>query len=203
VQVPPANFIPACAPPFPEGRDLALQYRSTVLFVADIGRATSLYRTVLEQEVVFDGGTGVVFSSGIVLRQNAKAPSLPEQEAARGGSAPRMEIYFETDDIDDVADRVFEADLRPLHPVAENPWGQRILRFFDPDAHLIEVGERVECVVRREAAFGIPAELIALKTRLPVPRVLAILAGDPVSACRQQKHHMGPATITPQNTSMR
>ncbi|MDG6256723.1 MAG: VOC family protein [Methanomicrobiaceae archaeon] len=170
---------------------MALHYRSTVLFVADIGRATSLYRDVLEQEVVVDGGTRVVFSSGIVLRQNANAHSLPEQEEASGGSAPCMEIYFETDDIDDVADRIFEAELRPLHPVAENPWGQRILRFFDPDAHLIEVGERVECIVRREAALGIPADLIALKTRLPVPRVLAILAGDPVPACRAAEASYG------------
>ncbi len=161
---------------------MRVQFTSTVLFVADIERARSLYRDVLQQEIVAEGSANVAFSSGLVLRQNAYGRHSPEQVQNLVFSPPSIELYFETDDIDQIADQIFEAELEVLHPVAENPWGQRILRFFDPDAHLIEVGEQVECVVRREAAFGIPAELIAQKTHLPVARILGILSGDPLSA---------------------
>ncbi|NCU32068.1 MAG: hypothetical protein EOM23_03850 [Candidatus Moranbacteria bacterium] len=28
-----------------------------------------------------------------------------------------------------------------LHKIQEKPWGQKTIRFFDPDRHLIEIGE--------------------------------------------------------------
>jgi lactoylglutathione lyase len=155
---------------------------TTVLLVADIEAATSMYQEVLGQEIVAQGATEVAFSSGLSLRQGVYPRPFPGGRGERGPLPPPMELYFETDDIDEVAGRVFEAGLEVLHPVAENPRGQRFLRFFDPDRHLIEVGEEVVAVVRREAAFGVPAEMIAQKTDLPVARVLAILAGDPMSA---------------------
>lgn len=156
-----------------------MRLTSTVLIVADIEAAVSVYREVLAQEIAAQGADEVAFSSGLSLRQGAY-PRRPPGKAGEGERIPPpMELYFETDDIDEVAGRIFEAGLEILHPVAENPRGQRFMRFFDPDRHLIEVGEEVGAVVRREASFGVPAEMIAQRTDLPVARVLAILAGDP------------------------
>jgi hypothetical protein len=28
-----------------------------------------------------------------------------------------------------------------VHPLREQPWRQRVVRFYDPDHHIIEVGE--------------------------------------------------------------
>jgi catechol 2,3-dioxygenase-like lactoylglutathione lyase family enzyme len=181
VPIRPAGLCLAVTSPL-QVRNVQVQLTSTVLFVADIERARSMYRDVLEQEISAEGATEVVFSSGLSLRKNAYPPRPPREAGERGHIPHHMELHFETDDIDEVAGRVLEADLELLHPVAENPRGQRFLRFFDSDSHLIEVGEQIECVVYREASAGIPAELIAQKTGLPAARVLSILAGDPASA---------------------
>ena len=36
-----------------------------------------------------------------------------------------------------------------MHPVKEHSWGQRVVRFYDPDRHIIEVGENMKVVCRR------------------------------------------------------
>ena len=32
-------------------------------------------------------------------------------------------------------------EIQYINPVAENSWGRRVVRFYDPDHHVIEVGE--------------------------------------------------------------
>jgi lactoylglutathione lyase len=158
---------------------MRVRLTSVVLLVADMERAKSMYRDVLGQEIVSEGVTEVSFSSGLSLRRGAHPPRLPDEAGGRERFSSFMHLCFETDDIDELAERVFEAGLEVLHPVAESPRGRRFLRFLDPDSHLIEVGEEIAAVVRREAAYAVPAEMIAQKTGLPLARVLSILAGDP------------------------
>lgn len=39
---------------------------------------------------------------------------------------------------------LFVADMKLLHDLHDEPWGQRTIRFFDPDDHLIEAGESLK-----------------------------------------------------------
>ena len=62
-----------------------------------------------------------------------------------------------------------------VHPVHQQPWGQRAMRFYDPDGHIIEVGETMPSVVRRFLAQGLTLEEVA--QRMDVP--LEYLTNDP------------------------
>jgi len=31
-----------------------------------------------------------------------------------------------------------------IHEIVEQPWGQKVMRFYDPDYHMIEVGAPIE-----------------------------------------------------------
>jgi catechol 2,3-dioxygenase-like lactoylglutathione lyase family enzyme len=174
-------------------RRMQMRFQSTILFVSDIEQSKEFYRTHLGQEVVQDGIFNVGFASGLSLYQKSaecsvycdfEAPDdqLPreirermEAEEKAGPGEPDMEIYFETDEILEVADRVYEAGIRLLHPVVEKPWGQRVLRFYDPDHHLIEVGESMDAVVRRYAGAHHAPDEIAKKTYMSVDAVNRIL----------------------------
>ena len=52
-----------------------------------------------------------------------------------------FEIYFEEDNFDKFVGKLKECDVEYVHPVMEHSWGQRVVRFYDPDKHIIEVGE--------------------------------------------------------------
>jgi catechol 2,3-dioxygenase-like lactoylglutathione lyase family enzyme len=157
-----------------------MRFQSTVLFVADMERAKEFYQRFLGQEIALDIGVNVGFKSGIALWQadyarNLLFGSIGPEMAAQGRSA--MELYFETDEIDAVAARLQESDVSLLHPLQEQPWGQRTIRFYDPDGHLIEAGEPMWAVVRRYAAAGFSPEQIAQKTTLPADLVIRMFSG--------------------------
>ena len=71
-----------------------------------------------------------------------------------------MELYFEEEN--------FDAFLLKLHSrrdityledgVKEAEWGQRSIRFYDLDKHLIEVGENMKMVVKRFLTSGMTME---------------------------------------------
>ena len=53
----------------------------------------------------------------------------------------------------------------------ERDWGQRVIRIYDPDYHVIEIAETTEGVVRRLKAEGLSLQEIAEKVRLPLDMI--------------------------------
>ena len=86
------------------------------------------------------------------------------------------EIFFEMQDFDGFVKKLDERkDIVLLHDVLEQPWGQRGIRFYDLDNHLIEVGESMKAVVERFQANGMSIEHVAEKmdvTKADVYRML-------------------------------
>ena len=60
----------------------------------------------------------------------------------------------------------------------EHSWGQRVIRFYDPDFHIIEVGEDMEMVVKRFKNTGMTEEQVAERMRVPLEYVQGYLMGD-------------------------
>ena len=68
-------------------------------------------------------------------------------------------MYAETRDI---------PDLQWVHEIKEYPWGQRNIRIYDPDLHIVEIAEDMNTVIRRFSSQGMPPEEIAARTMLPL-----------------------------------
>jgi len=61
-----------------------------------------------------------------------------EQKGPRG--MPSFSLYFETSDLKDQFMKV-EPLVELIHPIERQAWGQKVFRFYDPDGHIVEVGE--------------------------------------------------------------
>lgn len=70
--------------------------------------------------------------------------------------------------------------IRYVHPPKEHSWGQRVVRFYDPDLHIIEVGEAMPAVARRFQDRGMTTEQIAARMDVPCDAVLRWLRAEPV-----------------------
>jgi catechol 2,3-dioxygenase-like lactoylglutathione lyase family enzyme len=77
------------------------------------------------------------------------------------------ELYFETESIETVFQRVQQAGVKFVHVLREQPWGQRVMRLYDPDGHVIEVGEPMEAVVWRFHKQGLAIDGIVTKCSMP------------------------------------
>ncbi len=122
-----------------------------LLVVRDLSVSRRFYEQVLGQKVTLDFGANIVFDGGFSL-QTAKSWAWFIHKSAceiRFG-ANDAELYFETEDFDGFAARLEGLDgIRFLHRETEHAWGQRVGRFYDPDDHIIEVGEAMHAVVSR------------------------------------------------------
>jgi uncharacterized Zn finger protein len=85
-----------------------------------------------------------------------------------------FELYFETEDLDAIWTRLSNASVEVVHPVHEQPWGQRVIRVYDPDGHIVEVGEPMPLVIARFLAQGMAAEEVAERTLMPLEVVQQI-----------------------------
>ena len=52
------------------------------------------------------------------------------------------ELYFEESDIEAFAEKLerLYPDIRYVNRLMTHSWGQKVIRFYDPDGNLIEVG---------------------------------------------------------------
>ena len=54
-------------------------------------------------------------------------------------------------------------DIEYLGEVIEHSWGQRVIRFYDLDGRIIEVGEDMKMVIKRFLATDMTMEEISVK----------------------------------------
>ena len=85
-------------------------------------------------------------------------------------------MYFETDDIDSFIEKLKSfPDIEYLHTLMEHSWGQRAVRFYDVDHHIIEVAESIVMVTKRFIDSGLTLEQTATRMDVGIDYVKAVL----------------------------
>jgi catechol 2,3-dioxygenase-like lactoylglutathione lyase family enzyme len=156
----------------------SVKYHSAVIFVRDIAASKHFYIDLLGMEIDMDFGTNVGLKGGLALWQIDPQHIIPARlgtEATSDRISNRFELYFESMDLAAAFERLKAAGVEFLHELHEEPWGQRTMRFFDPDRHLVEVGETMESMVRHLRASGMIPEQVAQKSSMPLGKVKEIL----------------------------
>ena len=136
---------------------MSITFQSSVIFVKDIAASRRFYEDLLGQKVLFDFGENVSFEKGLAIHDaNHISQLLFERPAQNIDQLGRenFELYFEAEDLDVVLGRLSDASVEFVHPLREQPWGQRVVRFYDPDKNIIEVGESLEFLSYRLSKEG-------------------------------------------------
>ena len=127
-----------------------------LLVVKDMELSKRFYRDVLDLEVEMDFGANVTLTGGLSLQSEESWRQfihVKEDEIAYGGKD--AELYFETEDVAAFAEKLKAMEsIVYVHPLFEHRWGQRCVRLYDPDGHVIEVGESLEKVGKRFFCTG-------------------------------------------------
>ncbi len=146
-----------------------------VLFVEDMEVSRRFYEILLKQEVAMDHGLNVGYKSGLALWQREYALNVIHNRKTEPKKGNDTEVYFESENVHEVFASVSSYGAEIVHDIREQPWGQRVFRFNDPDGFIIEIGEPMDALVRRLDREGMTGDEIATKTTLPAGIVQAIL----------------------------
>ena len=149
-----------------------LKFKCPLIAVSDIKESVRFYEEVIGDRVAMDFGENVTFEGGFSLQEMKRWKSLIHTDKVRRKSND-AELYFEEDDFDGFIAYLKEfPELQFVHGVEEMPWGQRVIRFYDPDFHIIEVGESMDVVIRRMLQSGMSVEETARKSQYPIEYVV-------------------------------
>ena len=160
-----------------------LKFDAPLIVVNDMARSRYFYEELLDQKVKFDFGPNVPFE-GFSLHLKSHFQSLLG-DATQYPVTPKAhwgELYFETDELEPIYQRLNEANVEFIHSICEQPWGQRVMRFYDPDGHIIEIGETMEAVVWRFYEQGLSIDLIMQRSSMPREFVEHVIQGRAESA---------------------
>lgn len=148
-----------------------MKLKNVLIVVNDIEKSKAFYRDLFGLEVIADFDGNVVLTEGLVLQERKIWESFIEQKVGCGGND--AELYFEENNIDDFLAKLDAGnyEIEYLNQCIEHDWGQRVIRLYDPDKHIIEIGESMEYVARRLFKSGMSAEQVAEKTRLPLAQI--------------------------------
>ncbi|MFQ9515276.1 MAG: VOC family protein [Eubacterium sp.] len=148
-----------------------MKLKNVLIVVRDIEKSKEFYKDLFGLEVIADFDGNVVLSEGLVLQEKKIWEGFIEQKVVCGGND--VELYFEENNIDTFWERLEESkyEIEYLNKCIEHDWGQRVIRIYDPDKHIIEIGESMEYVVRRFLQSGMDAEQVAEKTQLPLTMI--------------------------------
>ena len=148
-----------------------MKLKNPMLVVSDIDKSVEFYKNVLGLRVVMDFGANKVLTGGLALQTIETYKDFIGTSDIHFGSN-NFEVYFEEDDFDKFVKRLEENDIDYVHPIKEHSWGQRVVRFYDLDKHIIEVGENMKAVCKRFLDSGMTAEQVAQRMDVPMKFVV-------------------------------
>lgn len=154
-----------------------MKYICTVLSVSDINAARKFYEDLFGLELYQDYGINISFTCGLALQQDFDwLVNLPKESIVKKPN--NAEICFEEQDFDGFLDKLKKyPHIEYLGEVVEHSWGQRVIRFYDLDGHIIEVGEDMKTVINRFLASGMTMEEVSAKMDVSIADLAKLLNG--------------------------
>ena len=106
----------------------------------DIEKSKQFYHDLFGLEVVLDNDGNMILTEGLVLQdENIWKSFLGKDIIPENNSC---ELYFEESNLDAFVEKLerLYPQIQYVNKMMTHSWGQKVIRFYDLDGNLIEVG---------------------------------------------------------------
>ena len=149
-----------------------MKLKNTLLVVKDIEKSVAFYKEIFELHVIMDFGANKTLPGGLVLQTVDTWKSFIGTENVNFGGN-NSEFHFEEDNFDAFSEKLKKYNIDYVHPTKEHTWGQRVVRIYDPDRHIIEIGENMKTVCKCFLDSGMTPKRVAERMNVPMKFVSA------------------------------
>ena len=117
-----------------------MKLKNVLIVVKDIEKSKQFYHDLFGLEMLLDNDGNMILTEGLVLqdekiwRDFLKRDIIPKNNSC--------EIYFEERDIESFIQKLEKLypSIQYVNKLMTHSWGQKVIRFYDLDGNLIEVG---------------------------------------------------------------
>lgn len=120
-----------------------MKLKNILIVVKDIEKAKQFYHDLFGLDTVLDNDGNLILTEGLVLQEEGIWKKfLGKGVIAKNNSC---ELYFEERDIEAFCEKLetLYPSIQYVNRLMTHSWGQKIIRFYDLDGNLIEVGTPV------------------------------------------------------------
>ena len=117
-----------------------MRLKNVLVVVKDMEKSKRFYHDLFGLDMVVDHGGNMILTEGLVLQEEKIWRKFLNRDIIPKNNS--CELYFEERNIE-----AFVEKLEKLYPsvnyanrLMTHSWGQKVVRFYDPDGNLIEVG---------------------------------------------------------------
>lgn len=148
-----------------------MKYICPLIAVSDMKQSREFYESLLGQKVKYDFGENVTFHGDFAIHLKSHYQKLIDNRVIKSGGN-NFELYFESDTIELIVEKLIANNVLLVHELREQPWRQKVVRFYDPDNNIIEIGETLEHLSFRLKKENLSNEQISQLTNMPLDFVI-------------------------------
>ena len=117
-----------------------MKLKNVLIAVKDIEKSRKFYHDLFDIDLVLDNDGNMILTEGLVLQDAKIWKSFLDRDIVPKSNS--CELYFEEQDIESFVEKLerLYPDIEYVNRLMTHSWGQRVIRFYDLDGNLIEVG---------------------------------------------------------------
>ena len=117
-----------------------MKLKNVLIVVKDIEKSRKFYHDLFDIDLVLDNDGNMILTEGLVLQDEKIWKSFLGKDIVPKSNS--CELYFEEQDIESFVEKLEKLypDIEYVNRLMTQSWGQRVVRFYDLDGNLIEVG---------------------------------------------------------------
>lgn len=117
-----------------------MKLKNVLIVVKDIEKSKQFYHDLFGLDVILDNDGNVILTEGLVLQDEKVWRAFLGKDIIPKSNS--VELYFEEQDIEAFIEKLEQAypSIQYVNKLMTHSWGQKVIRFYDPDGNLIEVG---------------------------------------------------------------
>ena len=117
-----------------------MRLKNVLIVVKDIEKSRKFYHDLFDIDLVLDNDGNMILTEGLVLQDEKIWKSFLGKDIVPKSNS--CELYFEEQDIEAFIEKLEKLypDIEYVNRLMTHVWGQRVIRFYDLDGNLIEVG---------------------------------------------------------------
>ena len=117
-----------------------MRLKNILIVVKDIEKSKQFYHDVFGLNMVLDNDGNMILTEGLVLQDEKIWKNFLGKDIIPENNS--CELYFEESDIEAFVEKLerLYPSIQYVNRLMEHSWGQKVVRFYDLDGNLIEVG---------------------------------------------------------------
>ena len=124
-----------------------MKLKNILLVVKDIERSKQFYHDLFGLDMILDNDGNMILTEGLVLQDEKIWKEFLGRDIFPKSNS--CELYFEEKNIEKFVEKLEKLypSIQYVNHLTTHSWGQKVVRFYDLDGNLIEVGTPINHTV--------------------------------------------------------